>query len=76
MTRITSYNVCYTKLLRWFNPADGAYSITAQGGGFTYSTVHFNVTPEDALAGIALYIATPPDAIISSDDSGYIPVAE
>ncbi len=60
----------------WFNPADGAYSITAQGGGFTYSTVHFNVTPEDALAGIALYIATPPDAIISSDDSGYIPVAE
>lgn len=53
----------------WINPESGVYRINAYKEGFEYKDAVFNIEDDDEEAGIVLYIATPPDAVMGNNDS-------
>lgn len=54
----------------WLNmPLNKTYSVTAHKSGVNYGTVKFNITSSDEEAGVALYIASPPDSLEGDNDS-------
>ncbi|MGH0033415.1 MAG: hypothetical protein ACQGVK_00150 [Myxococcota bacterium] len=54
----------------WVNVPGGEYEVTAQKPGVSYEPVRFFVHEPDADADVTLYIATPPDSLEGSNDSG------
>ncbi len=53
----------------WINVPPGEYSVTAQKTGVNYETVKFDINESDAMNGIILYIASPPDSVQGDNDS-------
>lgn len=55
----------------WINmPVGNTYYATASKPGVTYETVKFRIDASDVAAGVQLYIASPPDSVQGSNDSG------
>jgi hypothetical protein len=55
----------------WINvPLGNTYLVTASKVGVTYPTVKFVIDESDATNGVQLYIASPPDSLEGSNDSG------
>ena len=55
----------------WLNvPLGNTYHVTASKVGVTYPTVKFVINESDAANGVQLYIASPPDSLEGSNDSG------
>jgi hypothetical protein len=55
----------------WLNlPRNTIYHASAVKEGVTYPTVRFNINDADVEAGVQLYIASPPDSLEGSNDSG------
>jgi hypothetical protein len=54
----------------WINLPAGIKQITAVKAPYTYTPVIFNITEHDRVLGVQLYIATPPECILSSNNSG------
>jgi hypothetical protein len=55
----------------WLNvPPGNTYYVTASKIGVTYPTVKFKIDEADVANGVQLYIASPPDSLEGSNDSG------
>lgn len=55
----------------WLNmPLGNTYYATASKVGITYPTVKFKIDAADVANGVQLYIASPPDSLEGSNDSG------
>lgn len=54
----------------WINVPPGTYYVTAFKEGVEYPKVKFVVEETDAENGILLYIASPPDSVMGSNESG------
>ena len=53
----------------WINVPLDTYDITAHKDSVNYETVQFNMTEEDVVNGVVLYIASPPDSVQGDNDS-------
>ena len=54
----------------WLNVPHGTYQVTASKAGVIYPTVKFRIDEADHAHGVELYIASPPDSLEGSNDSG------
>jgi hypothetical protein len=54
----------------WLNVPIGTHIVTATKDGVIYRDVKFVVSKEDQNNGVVLYIASPPDSIIGTNESG------
>ena len=54
----------------WLNVPNGTYLVTASKAGVEYPTVTFKIDAADAAYGVELYIASPPDSLEGSNESG------
>lgn len=55
----------------WLNlPVNNTYYVTATKQGVTYPTVKFRIDEADVANGVQLYIASPPDSLEGSNNSG------
>lgn len=54
----------------WLNMPTGNYAVTANKPGVDYDAATFRITEADEEAGVVLYIASPPDSVEGTNDSG------